>query len=140
MSILFLILGIVIGIVLMKIYLFFKREKEISTAKANDLVITKGSKIGILINYHRNFDCPYIDDEIVYEIKDIYTGFVEIIGKSTIYYVISKQHRMTEQLISQKYRHQFSILAYFLFGSIMEVYDAICFIFCWNCFNVLWYI
>lgn len=90
MNTLFLILGILLGIILMKIHLFFKKEKEISTAKANDLVITKDNKIGILINYHRNFDCPYIDDKIVYEIKDIHTGFVEIIGKSTVYCVISR--------------------------------------------------
>ena len=75
----------------MKIHLFFKKEKEISTAKVNDLIITKDNKIGILINYHRNFfDSPYIDDEIVYEIKDIHTGFAEMIGKSTVYCVISR--------------------------------------------------
>lgn len=89
MDILFLILGILV-IILMKIYLFFKKEKEIFTAKVNDLIITKDNKIGILINYHKNFDCPYIDDEIVYEVKDIHTGFVEIIGKSTVYCVINR--------------------------------------------------
>lgn len=72
----------------MKAYLFFKKEKEISSAKVNDIIITKDNKIGILVDYHMNFDYPDIDDDLIYEIKDIHTNLVRAIGKSMVYCVI----------------------------------------------------
>lgn len=88
MNMLFLILGILLGIILMKFYLFFKKEKEISNAKVNDIVITKDNKVGILKDYHRNLDYPSIDDYIIYIIEDTKSKIPRVVGKSMIWHVI----------------------------------------------------
>lgn len=88
MYILILIHGMLLGIVLSKIYLFIKKNDEISGAKINDIIITKNNKIGILTDYHRNFECPDITDDIIYEIKDIYTGTIQAISKNMVCCVI----------------------------------------------------
>ena len=81
---LILIYGILLGIASMKIYLFSSKESEISGAKINDIIITKDHTIGILLDYRLNFDNPDIHDDIIYEIREIRTNFVRIIGKSMV--------------------------------------------------------
>lgn len=79
---LILICGILLGIILMKIYLYLKIENEISSAKINDIIITRDNKIGILMDYRRNFEYPDVTDDIIYEIKDICTDTIQIVNKS----------------------------------------------------------
>ena len=62
--------GILLGIILTKIYLYLETKNKISGAKINDIIITKDNKIGILTDYRRNFECLDIADGIIYEIKD----------------------------------------------------------------------
>lgn len=57
-------------------------------AKINDIIITKNNKIGILTDYRRNFECPDIADDIIYEIKDVYTGTIQTISKNMVCRVI----------------------------------------------------
>lgn len=90
MYILIMICGIFLGVSLTKTYLYFKKENEISGAKINDVIITKDNKIGILINYYRNFEYANIADNIVYEIRYIYTDNVRKIGKDMIYRVVKR--------------------------------------------------
>lgn len=78
---LILICGILVGIILMKIYLCLKMKNDISGARINDIIITKDNKIGILTDYRRNFERPDIADDIIYEIKDAYTGTIQTISK-----------------------------------------------------------
>ena len=87
---LYLIFGVVLGIILMKVYLFFKGENEISSVKPNDVVVTKDNRVAIFLNYHRNFDYLNIKDEIIYTVKDIHTNIVHVIGKSTVKGVIKQ--------------------------------------------------
>lgn len=87
---LILICGILLGIILMKIYLYLKMESEISGAKINDIIITRDNKIGILMDYHRNFEYPDVTDDIIYEIKDIYTDTIQIVNKSMVYHVVKQ--------------------------------------------------
>ena len=87
---LILICGILLGIILMKIYLYLKIENEISGAKINDIIITRDNKIGILMDYRRNFEDPDVTDDIVYEIKDICTDTIQIVHKSMVYYVVKQ--------------------------------------------------
>lgn len=87
---LILICGILLGIILMKIYLYLKTENEISGAKINDIIITRNNKIGILTDYRRNFECPDVTDDIIYEIKDIYTDTIQIVSKNMVYQVIKQ--------------------------------------------------
>lgn len=89
--ILILIYGIFLGIILTKSYIFIKKEKEISSAKANDLVITKDNKVGILKDYHRNLDYPSINDDIIYVVEDTESKIPRIVGKSMVCYVIKRQ-------------------------------------------------
>lgn len=83
-----LICGILVGIILMKIYLYLKKKNGISSARINDIIITKDNKIGILTDYRRNFDRPDIEDDIIYEIKDVYTGAIQTISKNMVCCVI----------------------------------------------------
>ena len=87
---LILICGILLGIILMKIYLYLKTENEISGAKINDIIITRDNKIGILMDYRRNFEYPDVTDDIIYEIKDICTGTIQIVNKSMVYHVVKQ--------------------------------------------------
>lgn len=87
---LYLILGIVLGVIFMEIYLFFKKETEISSVKPNDVIITKDNRVAVFLNYHRNFDYLNIKDDIVYTVKDIHTNIVRVIGKSTVKAVIKQ--------------------------------------------------
>lgn len=87
---LILICGILLGIILMKIYLYLKTENEISGAKINDIIITRDNKIGILTDYRRNFEYPDVTDDIIYEIKDIYTDTIQIVSKSMVYHVVKQ--------------------------------------------------
>lgn len=87
---LILICGILLGIILMKIYLCLKTESEISGAKINDIIITRDNKIGILTDYRRNFECLNVTDDIIYEIKDICTDTIQIVNKSMIYHVVKR--------------------------------------------------
>lgn len=88
MYVLILICGMLLGSVLSKIYLFIKKNDEISGAKINDIIITKNNKIGILTDYRRNFDRPDIEDDIIYEIKDVYTGTIQTISKNMVRHVV----------------------------------------------------
>ena len=88
MYILNLICDILVWIILLKIYLCLKKKNEISGARINDIIITKDNKIGILTDYCRNFERPDIADDIMYEIKDVYTGTIQTIGKNMICHVI----------------------------------------------------
>ena len=85
---LILICGILLGIILSKIYLCIKKNDEISGAKINDIIITKDNKIGILTNYHRNFECIDTTDDIIYEIKDVYTGTIQTVSKDMVCRVV----------------------------------------------------
>ena len=85
---LILICGILIGIILMKIYLYLKMKNDISGVRINDIIITKDNKIGILADYRRNFELPDIADDIIYEIKDAYTGIIQTISKNMVYRVV----------------------------------------------------
>ena len=85
---LILICGILVGIILMKIYLYLKTKNDISGARINDIIITKDNKIGILTDYRRNFERPDIADDIIYEIKDAYTGIIQTISKNMVYRVV----------------------------------------------------
>ena len=87
---LILICGILLGIILMKIYLYLKIENEISSAKINDIIITRDNKIGILMDYRRNFEYPDVTDDIIYKIKDICTDTIQTVNKSMIYHVIKQ--------------------------------------------------
>ena len=87
---LILICGILLGIILMKIYLYLKMESEISGAKINDIIITRDNKIGILKDYHRNFECPDVTDDIIYEIKDICTDTIQIVNKNMVCHVVKQ--------------------------------------------------
>ena len=87
---LILICGILLGIILMKIYLYLKIENEISSAKINDIIITRDNKIGILMDYRRNFEYPDVTDDIIYEIKDICTDTIQIVNKNMIYHVVKQ--------------------------------------------------
>ena len=88
MHTLILICGILVGIILTKIYLYLKKKNEISGAKINDIIITKGNEIGILTDYRRNFELTDIADDIIYEIKDVYTGTIQTISKNMVCRVI----------------------------------------------------
>lgn len=88
MNTLILICGILIGIILLKIYLCLKKKNEIFSVRINDIIITKDNKIGILTDYRRNFERPDIADDIIYEIKDIYTGTMQTISKNMVCCVI----------------------------------------------------
>ena len=66
-------------------------KNEISEAKINDIIVTKDNKIGILTDYRRNFERPDIEDDIIYEIKDAYTGTMRIISKNMVYCVIKQK-------------------------------------------------
>lgn len=88
---LILICGILLGIILTKIYLYLKKDDEISGAKINDIIITKDNKVGILTDYRLNFEYPDIADDIIYEIKDIHTNEIQIIGKSMVCHVIKQR-------------------------------------------------
>ena len=90
MHTLILFCGIFLGIILMKIYLYLKMKNEISEAKINDIIVTKDNKIGILTDYRRNFERPDIEDDIIYEIKDAYTGTMRIISKNMVYRVVKQ--------------------------------------------------
>ncbi len=85
---LIMICGILVGIILMKIYLYLKMKNGISGARINDIIITKDNKIGILTDYRRNFERPDIADDIIYEIKDVYTGTIQTISKNMVYRVV----------------------------------------------------
>lgn len=87
---LILICGILLGIILVKIYLYLKTESEISSAKINDIIITRDNKIGILMNYRRNFEDPDVTDDVIYEIKDICTDTIQIVNKSMVYRVVKQ--------------------------------------------------
>lgn len=84
------ICGIFLVVSLTKTYFYFKKENEISGAKINDVIITNDHKVGILIDYHRNFEYTNIADNIVYEIRDIYTNNIREIGKDMIYRVVKR--------------------------------------------------
>ena len=87
--------GILLGIILMKAYLYLKTKNKISGAKINDIIITKNNKVGILIDYRRNFECPdAADDDVVYEIRDICTGIIQTVNKNMICQIVkqSMQH------------------------------------------------
>lgn len=88
MNTLSLICDILVWIILMKIYLYLKKKNEIFSAKINDIIITKDNKIGILTDYRRNFERPDIEDDIIYEIKDIYTGTIQTISRNMVYRVV----------------------------------------------------
>ena len=88
MNTLSLICDILVWIILFKAYLFLKKKKEILGARINDIIITKDNKIGILTDYRRNFDRPDIEDDIIYEIKDVYTGTIQTISKNMVCRVI----------------------------------------------------
>lgn len=90
---LILICGILLGIILMKIYLHMKIENEISSAKINDIIITRDNKIGILMDYRRNFEYPNVEDDIIYEIKDICTDTIQIVNKSMVYHVVKQDNK-----------------------------------------------
>ena len=76
--------GILLGIILMKAYLYLKTKNKISGAKINDIIITKNNKVGILIDYRRNFECLDVTDDVVYEIRDICTGTIQTVNKNMI--------------------------------------------------------
>ena len=81
--------GILLGIILMKVYLYLKTKNKISGAKINDIIITKNNKVGILIDYRRNFECPDVADDVVYEIRDICTGTIQIVNKNMICQIVN---------------------------------------------------
>lgn len=85
---LILIYGMLVGIILMKIYLYLKMKNDISGARINDIIITKDNDIGILTDYRRNFELPDIADDIIYEIKDVYTGTIQTISKNMVCRVV----------------------------------------------------
>ena len=85
---LILICGMLVGIILMKIYLYLKMKNDISGARINDIIITKDNKICILTDYRRNFERPDIEDDIIYEIKDVYTGTIQTISKNMVCRVV----------------------------------------------------
>ena len=89
--ILTLICGILLGIILVKMYLLFEKEKEISSAKVNDIVITKDNKVGILKNYHRNLDYPSINSDIIYIVEDVKSKIPRVVGKDMVYCVIKQK-------------------------------------------------
>ena len=93
MSTLSLICDILVWIILMKIYLYLKMKNEIFSAKINDIIITKDNKIGILTDYRRNFERSDIADDIIYEIKDVYTGTIQTISRNMVYHVV-KDHKI----------------------------------------------
>ena len=68
-----------------------KKEKEISSVKVNDIVITKDNKVGILKDYHRNLDYPSINDDIIYVVEDTESKIPRIVGKSMVCYVIKRR-------------------------------------------------
>lgn len=72
----------------MKIYLYLKTKNKISGAKINDIIITKDNKIGILMDYRRNFERPNVAGGIVYKVKDIRTDTIQIVNKNMICYVV----------------------------------------------------
>ena len=88
MDTLSLICDILVWIILFKAYLYLKKKKEILGARINDIIITKDNKIGILTDYRRNFDRPDIEDDIIYEIKDVYTGTIQTISKNMVRHVV----------------------------------------------------
>ena len=63
-------------------------KNEISGVRINDIIITKDNKIGILIDYRRNFERPDIADDTIYEIKEVYTGTIQTISKNMVYRVV----------------------------------------------------
>ena len=40
------------------------------------------------MDYRRNFEYPDATDDIIYEIKDICTGTIQIVNKSMVYHVV----------------------------------------------------
>lgn len=88
MNTLILICSILVWIILSKACLYLKKKSEISGTRINDIIITKDNKIGILTDYRRNFERPDIADDIIYEIKDVYTGTIQTISKNMICHVI----------------------------------------------------
>ena len=82
--------GIILGIILMKAYLYLKTKNKISGAKINDIIITKNNKVGILIDYRRNFECPNATDDVVYEIRDICTGIIQTVNKNMICQIVKQ--------------------------------------------------
>lgn len=88
MDTLSLICDILVWIILLMAYLYLKKKYEILDARINDIIITKDNKIGILTDYRRNFERPDIEDDIIYEIKDVYTGAVQTISKNMVYRVV----------------------------------------------------
>ena len=82
--------GIILGIILMKVYLYLKTKNKISGAKINDIIITKNNKVGILIDYRRNFECPDVADDVVYEIRDICTGIIQTVNKNMICQIVKQ--------------------------------------------------
>ena len=88
MDTLSLICSILVWIILSKACLYLKKKKEILGARINDIIITKDNKIGILTDYRRNFERPDIADDIIYEIKDVYTGTIQTISKNMVCRVI----------------------------------------------------
>lgn len=82
--------GILLGIILMKAYLYLKMKNKISAAKINDIIITKNNKVGILIDYRRNFEGPDDEDDVIYEIRDIRTDTIQTVNKNMIYQVVKQ--------------------------------------------------
>ena len=70
---LILICGILLGIILI-----------------NDIIITRDNKIGILMDYRRNFEYPDVTGDIIYEIKDICTDTIQIVNKSMVYHIVKQ--------------------------------------------------
>ena len=88
MVILILSWGILLGIILTKINLFFKKEEEISNAKVDDIVITKDNKMGYLMEIYREFDYANTNNDLIYEIADIPTSHIRKVKKSMICHII----------------------------------------------------
>ena len=97
MDTLSLICSILVWIILYKTCLFLKKKKEILGARINDIIITKNNRIGILTDYRRNLERPDIADDIMYEIKDVYTGTIQTISKNMVCRVIKGPQNKKER-------------------------------------------
>ena len=56
----------------------------------NDIVIPKNNKVGILIDYRRNFECPDAADDVVYEIRDFCTCTIQTVNKNMICQIVKQ--------------------------------------------------
>ena len=88
MDILILSFGIFLGIILTNGYNFYKKEKEISNAKIDDIVITKDNKMGYLIKIYKEPDYANTNNDLIYEIADIPTNRLREAKRSMISHVI----------------------------------------------------